>query len=208
MDMRSLLTAVVLLGLLTGFHHPQSTFAGDTDSAVSMFRGNAGRTGHLPGPGPVGDPRELWRFTTSGPGNVKSVSASGETVYEGSVVGLHALDASTGTERWRFSSGGWVFSAPAIDDASIFVGSWDGYLHALDAKSGEERWRFYTSDRISSSPAVADGRVFGGSKNGRFFALEAESGGEEWRFAASGAIDSSPAVVDGVVFLGSDKKNV
>src|SRR5688500_4555938 len=104
MRVRFTLIAVTLLGTFCARANVLSAVADESNPAVSMFRGNAARTGEMPGLGLTGDPQELWRFTTSGPGNVKSVSASGDTVYVGSVVGLHALDAATGAERWRFSA--------------------------------------------------------------------------------------------------------
>jgi outer membrane protein assembly factor BamB len=64
-------------------------------------------------------------------------------VYFGSGDGnVYALDASTGTAKWKFATGNVVHASPAIADGTIFIGSWDSYFYAIDAASGKEKWRF------------------------------------------------------------------
>ena len=44
---------------------------------------------------------------------------------------LYAIDAVTGTEKWRFTTGNDVLSSPAVVNGVVYVGSNDGYLYAL-----------------------------------------------------------------------------
>ena len=93
----------------------------------------------------------------------------GGAVYFGSGDGnVYALDAATGTLKWRFHTGDVVHASPAISDGTLFIGSWDSYFYALDAASGKEKWRFKTGEDhniynqvgIQSSAAVMDGMVY------------------------------------------------
>ena len=70
-------------------------------ASVPMFRGNAARTGEMPGPGPAGTPRVLWRFETSGDSICAAVVANG-VVYVAGNTRVSAYDECTGSERWRF----------------------------------------------------------------------------------------------------------
>lgn len=77
---------------------------------------------------------EVWRFRT--PERVFSSGAvSGDSVFFGCDDGhLFALDAKTGAERWRFSTGAgtMIVSSPIVtDDGTILFGSDDGRLWAL-----------------------------------------------------------------------------
>jgi len=53
-------------------------------------------------------------------------------VYIGGYDGyVHALDAATGEERWRFQAGRYIFSSPAVVDGVVYVGSMDNYVYAI-----------------------------------------------------------------------------
>jgi outer membrane protein assembly factor BamB len=55
-----------------------------------------------------------------------------DVVYVGSLDGLlHAVDAATGTELWRFATGGEIASSVTAADGVLFVGSSDDTLYAL-----------------------------------------------------------------------------
>ena len=71
---------------------------------------------------------------------------------------VYALDASSGTTRWKRATGGPVRSSPAIAEGAVYVGSNDGNLHAFDLATGEPRWQSPVGFEIVSSPAVAEGR--------------------------------------------------
>ena len=59
-------------------------------------------------------------------------------VYIGSgPSGVYALDVATGAQRWRFQTGNWVGSSPAVVGGVLYIGSNDSYVYALDATTGE-----------------------------------------------------------------------
>ena len=176
----------------------------------------------------------LWKFTTAGerrfsgkhlhgaepaaevmpdPFDVflSSPALADGLVYFGSGDGnVYALDAATGTLRWKFHTGNVVHASPAVAGGTLYVGSWDSYFYALDAASGRERWRFKTGEDpninnqvgIQSSAVVADGVVYFGCRDSHVYALDAASGAQRWAFSTGESwVISSPAVRDGKVYF-------
>lgn len=144
-------------------------------------------------------------------------SADAELVIIGSGAGgVYALDAGTGSERWRFEVGARVRSTPAVSDGTVYIGASDGVLYALDLGTGQEKWRFETSgvsmnaadfgfDRtqIYSSPTVAGGYVYFGSRDASLYALDAASGTMAWhREDGSAWVIGSPAFQNDRLFVG------
>ena len=134
-------------------------------------------------------------------------------VYFGSGDGnVYALDAGTGSIKWRFHTGDVVHASPAISGGTLFIGSWDSYFYAIDAASGKEKWRFKTGVDpdihnqvgIQSSAAVADGTVYFGCRDSNLYALDAVTGKKRWSFSTKSSwVISSPAVLNGRVYFGT-----
>ena len=132
-------------------------------------------------------------------------------VYFGSGDGnVYALDATTGTLKWKFKTGDVVHASPALADGNLYIGSWDSYFYALDAASGKQVWRFKTGEDpdihnqvgIQSSAAVVDGVVYFGCRDSHLYALDAKTGEKKWAFGTKGSwVIASPAVRDGKVYF-------
>lgn len=148
-----------------------------------------------------------WQFA-SGPVWSSPAVAFG-TIYVGSGdCGLYALNAD-GTKKWRFPTGGLVYSSPAVGpDGTIYVGSDDHNLYAVNP-NGTKKWSFETGGWVWSSPAIgADGTIYFGSGDSKLYALNPD-GTKKWTFQAGGLIYSSPAIgSDGVIYFGSDDGRV
>jgi outer membrane protein assembly factor BamB len=115
-----------------------------------------------------------------------------------------ASRGKSGTFKWRFQTGFYVSSSPAIGaDGTIFVGSVDKYIYALNT-DGTLKWRFQTGYTVWSSPAIgADGTLYVGSIDNYIYALNPD-GTLKWRFQTGDAVWSSPAIgADGTVYVGS-----
>jgi len=114
-----------------------------------------------------------------------------------------------GTLKWTFTTGGDVFSSPAIGiDGAIYVGSNDDKLYALKP-DGTQKWAFTTVGDIISSPAIAnDGTIYVGSgsfnaASTAFYAINPD-GTQKWVFTTGAYITSSPAIgSDGTIYVGS-----
>ncbi len=115
-----------------------------------------------------------------------------------------ALDAKTGTLRWRWDpkvdKSIWgrraccdvVNRGVAYHDGKIYVGVLDGRLAALDATTGQPVWQTVTFDQtknytITGAPRVADGLIVignGGAEfgvRGHVSAYDAQTGKQRWR---------------------------
>jgi outer membrane protein assembly factor BamB len=109
--------------------------------------------------------------------------------------------------RWTYTTGGQVWSSPAVADGDVYVGSDDKKVYALTA-NGKALWAYATGGPVRSSPVVVDGVVYVGSEDGRVYALEAANGKLVWSYQTGGQVWSSPAVAGGVVYVGSNNGKV
>ena len=58
-------------------------------------------------------------------------------IYVGSTDGsTYALDAVAGDLLWRYETGSYVYSSPAVVNGVVYVGSADNHVYALDASTG------------------------------------------------------------------------
>jgi eukaryotic-like serine/threonine-protein kinase len=138
------------------------------------------------------------------------VIANGLVYFGSGDTNVYALDAETGSLKWKFKTGDIVHASPALANGTLFIGSWDSYFYALDADTGKEKWRFKTGEDadthnqqgIQSSAAVVDGIVYFGCRDSKFYALEAATGKQVWAFSNKGSwVIASPAVKDGKVYF-------
>jgi eukaryotic-like serine/threonine-protein kinase len=141
-------------------------------------------------------------------------------VYFGSGDGnVYALDAASGTLRWKFHTGEdpdthnqqGIQSSAVVADGTVYFGCRDSHLYALDARSGTKRWEFSTGDSwVVSSPAVRSGVVyFATSDSGLVEALDARTGQtlfsldfNHWPFF------SSPTIAGDLLYIGSHQGRV
>ena len=117
---------------------------------------------------------------------------------------LHAIDAATGEELWRYDPKlprhwirytccGTANRGPALWKGKVYMGTIDGRLIAVDAASGELAWEVQTTDpnkpySITGAPRVVKDKVVIGNGGAEFgvrgyvTAYDAETGDEAWRF--------------------------
>ncbi len=170
----------------------------------SMFRRDLNHSANTDPSTPSPEGTLKWSFSTDGPIQFSSPAVVDGTVYIGSNDGnLYALDAETGTKRWDFKTGSFIWSSPTVVNGMVYFGSNDGNLYALDALTGKELWHFKTPYAVKSSPAVADGIIYFGADDYHLYALNAATGEEIWRFRTDGFVMASPAIADGIVFVPS-----
>lgn len=121
---------------------------------------------------------------------------------------LHALDAASGTERWKFTMPhDEVETAPAVSGGLVYVGTLHSYVYALDAATGTQRWKQQIGLQVVlSSPAVSGGLVYvagtGESGGDYICALDAATGAERCKVNVGDTLDSV-AVSGGLVYVGS-----
>lgn len=118
---------------------------------------------------------------------------------------IHAVDAATGRELWRFDPKvaevagermrvGWGIRGLAYWNGKIYFGTYDGRLIAVDAKSGQLVWEVQTLPKesklfISGPPRAYNGKILigngggdGSPSRGFVTSYDAETGKQIWRF--------------------------
>ena len=93
-----------------------------------------------PPPPPLADE---WLANPLGGDPLTAPTATDRVVLAG-VVDAHcvvALDAATGRERWRFTTGGRLDTPPTVHRGLCLLGSHDGWVYCLRARDGELIWR-------------------------------------------------------------------
>lgn len=132
-----------------------------------------------------GETNVLWEFHTKD--NVNNFTSAGavdnETLYETTSSGvLFALNAKTGTLRWRIDVGEHP-TAPVIQNRLIFVGHSKGL--SVFSDDGDKQWDVRTDGRIISAPVIIDEKVVFGDSWGNVYALAMTDGQEQWRLTCS-----------------------
>lgn len=144
--------------------------------------------------------QEEWTYSTDEPIFASPAVVDG-TLYIGSTDGrLYAIDTKSGTESWRFETGGWVWS-PAVAEDTVYVGSGDTVLYAVDAATGTERWSFETGGPIKSAPVVHGNAVYVGSEEQGVYKVGAQSGAKRWEFETDDPLAGSPAVANETLYF-------
>lgn len=128
---------------------------------------------------------------------------------------VHALDARTGKELWRYDPEvpkdyGYkgccdvVNRGVAVYEGKVFVGAFDGFLHAIDAATGRQLWKVDTIENrsmsytITGAPRVYKGMVLignGGAEygvRGYLTAYDVDTGKQKWRWYSVPGDPSKP----------------
>jgi outer membrane protein assembly factor BamB len=84
---------------------------------------------------------------------------------------LSRTNVSHLTLDWRYTTGNYIDSSPAVTNGVVYIGSEDHNVYALDAKTGTRLWSYTTGSFILSSPAVVNGVVYIGSTDDNVYAF-------------------------------------
>jgi len=94
-----------------------------------------------------------------------------------------------------------TYTVFASANASLYVGSDDGYFYCLNAASGGLRWKFATGGAIRSSSTLSNNIVFFGSNDGWLYALDAATGTLKWKKSMQAAVPSCPLISNGALYI-------
>lgn len=135
----------------------------------------------------------------------------GDLVYVGTADNhLSALDASTGMEKWRFSTSGPIWATPTYHEGILYLTCMDKQVYALDANTGAQLWQTELGGAISAQAIVNPGEnlVYVGAYDNAMHALNMENGTEEWRVETTNWIWSAPALADGKLYFADSSAQV
>ena len=132
-------------------------------------------------------------------------------VYTGDVnqATIYALDASTGSVRWKLNMPHESPSYPSIENGIIYFNTVRA-IYALDASTGARRWTYGSVQGEGVGVPTVYGKTVFVTQQDRLFALGAMDGHKLWTYTAplqKGKYNSFhflPAVVGGTVYLAND----
>jgi outer membrane protein assembly factor BamB len=136
-----------------------------------------------------------------------SVATIGTTVYSGNHANqLVAAEADGDQLSWIYDAGNFpLFTAPAVDDKNVYIGSRDKSLHAVKRADGTGAWTFKTGGRVESSPLAFDDGILFGSSDGRLYGANPADGTELWRLDLGEDLTASPVYAQGrIIIAGGD----
>jgi outer membrane protein assembly factor BamB len=146
-----------------------------------------------------------------------AISSNGRAVYVGASDNtIYAFNASTGTLKWKVTTGGKIVSSPGIGNDGledvVYVGSLDRNVYALASDNGQLKWKFSTNAEVYGSPAIGpNGKIYVGEcrigdalkYNYKLFCINVD-GTKSWEFNGGTGFYSSPAIgPDGKLYIGS-----
>ena len=73
---------------------------------------------------------------------------------------VYAFGAGTGNLLWARHVGTYVYTAPAVWNRKVYVGTYDGKFYALDAATGDTRWVREMPAAVHGAPTVMAGLVY------------------------------------------------
>jgi outer membrane protein assembly factor BamB len=158
---------------------PSASQSAPSPTDVVDFRGDAARSGNMPGPAPSGTVAVRWTFQAGAPIG-SQVVVVGQTVYVLSTDGtLHAVDIGTGKQAWSTSIGASAHGSPAIADGLLIVGADDG-AHAFKVADKTAAWANATVGTVRGAPAIVGHEAVFASDQATATALDTRTGSVLW----------------------------
>jgi outer membrane protein assembly factor BamB len=177
--------------------------------AVSQAGGDASRSGRLPGPPLISEPKQLWSAGLAGePTTPVVASPDGLQLFVGLANGnLACIDRATGRVLWNYPMNERIRSAPACQGQWVQAACDSGQIVSIDRATGEKRWAVQASSDVQGPLALHDGALYAATVDGQILSLEVGSGSERWTQSTGTNITAGLAVTaEHVVACGIDKK--
>ena len=104
-------------------------------------------------------------FGTSGAFYSTPAVAFGRVYAGNNDTRVYSFDRKDGTIAWTYSTGGYVYSGPAVAQTSrtgptVYIGSFDGNVYALNARNGVPRWIRSAGGSVIGSLTAVGGIVY------------------------------------------------
>lgn len=195
--------AVVAVDLTTGIVSDPLVEAGDRIWGAPAYANGTLFVGSLDGKlrAVAADGTERWSDSL---GSIAGdVTVDGDTVYVGTLDShLHAVDATTGSERWDFKGSNWFWARPLVTSDTIYAPTTVGTVHAIDRATGNGKWESKpTSAQIHASPVLVGGVLVIADRDGHIHGLDPSTGAELWeQQQADESFLADPLVLESAVF--------
>ncbi|UPV98981.1 PQQ-binding-like beta-propeller repeat protein [Halorussus gelatinilyticus] len=148
------------------------------------------------------------RWTDQHGENFHSLVVDRDTLFASDTRAVYAVEATTGTKRWRHVIEDFGLGELAVGDKRVFVA--DGQeLRALSREDGSEQWQFAVEEGyLRTTPVVIDGAVVvtsdhpqSPSTDATTYALDTETGKPRWTYKQPGNMGYSATAVGDALYL-------
>ena len=144
-----------------------------------------------------------WTFERSAIPDVSPIVGY-DTVFFGAEEGLHALNVSTGEEKWSRSCDHNIAVTPAISGNLVTFGLWNGLIITIDAITGENKWEEPLSITPDGGMTATDNAIaIVGREDdlGKIQVLDPESGARLWSTLTETWIARPAAMTENTLLL-------
>ena len=143
------------------------------------------------------NPARVWTASIAGSSERRRLAAApvvggGKLVAVGTDGMVHAFDAKTGRQLWRYrmevanNLEAMAFGGGAsIDSGRVDATNGVGEVVALDAETGNQIWKVQPAGPLRGSPTIAFGQVFVMTQDNQIFSLDAANGELVWQEGGS-----------------------
>lgn len=143
------------------------------------------------------NPARVWTASIAGSSTSRRLAAApvvggGKLVAVGTDGMVHAFDAKTGRQLWRYrmevanNLAAMAFGGGAsIDSGRVYATNGVGEVVALDAETGNQIWKVQPAGPLRGSPTIAFGQVFVMTQDNQIFSLDAANGELVWQEGGS-----------------------
>lgn len=154
-----------------------------------------------------------WSFSTDGQIRAAPAYRDG-VVFVGSLEGVHALDAETGSEVWhhavRTEMGGRPTNpAPTVSGDTVYfhVGEDRERIVGFDVGDGAQTFEYSVGrPNVFGSPAIVNETMVIPVQS-RVVAVNLQDGSERWSRQLGAFLKSSPIISNGMVYIGVDRSD-
>lgn len=138
------------------------------------------------------------------PGFKSSPTVVGDSIYLGDEEGVfHAIERKSGKRRWKFATGGEIYSSAAVFDGRVIFGSYDNRLYCLNEKDGSLAWKYETQGYVHCAPAVVDGVTFIAGCDEHLRVIDVKTGEQKIEIPLETYLIASPAIEGDHLYVGT-----
>lgn len=165
------------------------------------------------------NPTRVWTASIAGSSERRRLAAApvvggGKLVVVDTNGFVHAFDAKTGAQLWRYKmempnnlSGSAFGGGASIDSGRVYATNGVGEVVALDADNGNQIWKVQPAGPLRGSPTIAFGQIYVMTQDNQIFSLDATNGDLVWQEGGSATQAgvfgvAAPAVGQGTVIAG------
>lgn len=143
------------------------------------------------------------------PGFKSSPTVTADGIYLGDEEGVfHAIDRATGKGRWKFTTGGEIYSSAAVVEGRVLFGSYDNCLYCVSETDGKLQWKYETQGYVHCAPAVVDGIAFIAGCDEHMRGIDVKTGEQKVELPLETYLIASPAIVGDQLYVGTYSSEV